>query len=160
MQWQWTHNNEGSQSGHSCVQFTTRDMAFMAHVNRILDGHSTHLALNVNSSHNRQRCRCGSSSNSYPHWPLSTIQESFNQLNLLHDRYNSHRRMAWWLSERENESIEPRENISRFIHVQGTGSIADAIQSEFRCINDELDRISRLLWRHESGVVMNIVSLF
>jgi Helitron helicase-like domain at N-terminus len=38
------------------------------------------------------RCDCGKSSIGYPHWPPSTVNEAFDQLNYLHNEHNTHRR--------------------------------------------------------------------
>jgi hypothetical protein len=43
-------------------------------------------------SRQNRSCACGLSSASYPHWPPTTIKESFDQLVCLQDKHNRHRR--------------------------------------------------------------------
>jgi len=64
---------------HSWLEFV--------YANRILSDQYTHLGLRDNG-----RCDCGKSSISYPHWPPSTVNEAFDQLNYLHNEHNTRRR--------------------------------------------------------------------
>ena len=106
---------------HSWLEFV--------YANRILNHQCTHLGLKKNG-----RCECGKSSTSYPHWPVSTVNETFDMLNYLHDEHNKHRRYLthqWWAFERAKPSTRAEE---------GWPNMADHIIDEFKCITVDMNK--------------------
>src|SRR5882762_9792427 len=65
----------------------------------------------LESHGNRNRdCDCPLSRTSYPHWPPTSLKEAFDQLYLLQDQHNRHRRYLahqWWAFVRSQASIRP-----------------------------------------------------
>ncbi len=65
----------------------------------------------LESHGNRNRdCDCPLSCTSYPHWPPTSLKEAFDQLYLLQDQHNRHRRYLahqWWAFVRSQASIRP-----------------------------------------------------
>src|SRR5882762_2400808 len=65
----------------------------------------------LESHGNRNRdCDCPLSRTSYPHWPPTSLKEAFDQLNLLQEQHNRHRRYLahkWWVFVKSQASIRP-----------------------------------------------------
>lgn len=66
------------------IWYSWLDFVYSARIERGMYGH---LQLRQNQS-----CACGLSCASYPHWPPTTLKESFDQLVYLQDKHNRHRR--------------------------------------------------------------------
>jgi hypothetical protein len=105
---------------HSWLEFV--------HADRIIDGQHKQLGLK-----RKGRCKCGKGAISYPHWPVSTINEAFDMLNYLHDEHNKHRRYLahkWWAFERAKpDTAEQRRP-----------NMADDIIKEFKCISIDINK--------------------
>ena len=85
------------------IWYSWLDFVYSARIERGMYGH---LQLRQNQS-----CACGLSCASYPHWPPTTLQESFDQLVYLQDKHNRHRRYLahqWWTFTRSSASTRPR----------------------------------------------------
>jgi hypothetical protein len=115
---------------HSWLEFV--------YANRILNRQYTQLGLKKNG-----RCECGKSSISYPHWPVSTVNEAFDMLNYLHDEHNKHRRYLahqWWAFERAKSSTRAEDNMYIVGSGKGWTNVADHIIDEFKCITVDMNK--------------------
>jgi hypothetical protein len=93
------------------------------------------------------RCDCGKSSIGYPHWPPSTVNEAFDQLNYLHNEHNTHRRhlaQRWWSFERAKASVHTDDNDDVPQVDSECTTLADHIFDTFKCIAIDMDKDMRM----------------
>ena len=95
----------------------------------------------------RGRGCCGLSRQSYPHWPPTTIQESFDQLVYLHNKHDWHRRYLahqWRLFVRAQASTRLPPALSNDVYEIDTSSqyeeLSDEIYQTFECIEMDMNQ--------------------